>query len=137
MKRILLSAAGALLALQAVANYKAMEFTTSDGGTFTVGTDGLTITLENGDLKLTNEAGTEMTIAAESVLSMEFTDWADPDDGVCTPTIVPDGRVAAFDTSGMPAGEFESVADALGRLPEGVFILTNGAGNSLKVRVSR
>ena len=112
--------------------YTTLKFTSDSGETYTVTTNNLEILVNEANLTFSN---TDLTIPLASLVSMEFTDYDDSPASVDTFDSNPVGAVTVYNLNGMLIGSFESFSEALGSLGQGVFVITDANGNSLKISV--
>lgn len=133
MYKMLLFGVMLVASLSAAANYNSMEFKTTDGSSKTIGTTGLTITVNGDQLLVTNTAGETATFEASALATMQFVGG---DAGVET-LLFGSGTVEAYTVDGQYAGKFDSVNEARLSLSNGIYILKGAQGKSIKIIVNR
>lgn len=130
MKKYLFCGIMLIAALNAGA-YNVMQFTYSDGNVKTLAISGLTITVNEDNLEITNTAGETLNVSASDLKSMQFVD--DPA-GVASISI--EGMAfEAYNLEGVYLGKFESLLAAKKSLPAGVYVMKNERGETIKIVV--
>ena len=129
---LLMTALAPLLAF--AGRYSSLRFATNSGETYTVATDNLEILVNGENLTFSN---TDLTIPRSSLVSMEFTDYGDSPAEIDSVTFDGNGAVTVFSINGASAGTFDSFADALASLSQGVYVIKDANGNSLKISVGK
>ena len=114
--------------------YNSLKFTSNSGETYTVAASNLEILVDSEKLTFNN---TDLTIPLSSLVSMEFTD--DGDNPAEIDTVISGGNevITVYNISGTPVGSFDSYAEALASLSQGVYVIKDANGNSLKIRVGK
>ena len=115
------------------ADFNAMEFRTTDGSTQTIGTAGLVITLDGGNIKVTNSAGDELIYDATNLQSMQFTSTS----GIEAIDLKNVESVEVYDLGGVRIAEFKSSHEAYSSLDAGIYILKDKSGRTFKVSVKK
>lgn len=136
MKRcfLFLMAAVAIQVFAADYTYKYLVFSASDGTQTTVNTEGLTLSVENGSLVVTNSTGTT-ALTLSSLAMMQFAA-----EGTTTPidqavsSVKEESTVEVFNLSGIYKGTFSSISALKSSLGKGVFIVKQD-GKSTKMIV--
>ena len=116
--------------LATAGRYNSLKFTSDNGETYTIATNSLEILVNNGNLTFSN---TDLTLPLTSLVSMEFTDYDDSPTSVDAVILDGEGPVTVYSINGVFVGSFESYTEALGSLSQGVFVIKDVNGNSLKV----
>lgn len=114
--------------------YSSLKFISDSGDTYTVAANNLEIFVNGGSLTFGN---TDLIIPLTSLVSMEFTDYDDNPTGIDTVTFDGKGGVAVYNINGTPVGTFDSYAEALASLSQGVYVVKDTNGNSLKISVEK
>ena len=114
--------------------YKSLKFTSNDGETYTIATNNLEILVSGEAITFSN---TNLILPLSSLVSMEFTDYDENPAAVDSIVIEPTGAVMVYDINGLLVGSFDSYQDALESLREGVFVIKDTKGNSLKISVGK
>ena len=136
MKKILLCLFVGLVAFSAsAASYSFMQFTDKDGNSQYVSANGLTITIDGASLVVTNSSGDELTFEAADLVSMKFTN-SNGSNAIKTISFE-NGEVEAYGLDGLYAGKYQTVDEAKNSLSNGVYVLKNGQGETIKIVVSR
>ena len=114
--------------------YNSLKFTSNSGETYTVAASNLEILVNSENLTFNN---TDLTIPLSSLVSMEFTD--DGDNPAEIDTIISGGNevITVYNISGTLVGSFDSYAEALASLSQGVYVIKDANGNSLKISVGK
>ena len=115
-------------------SYNSLKFTSNSGETYTVAASNLEILVDSEKLTFNN---TDLTIPLSSLVSMEFTD--DGDNPAEIDTIISGGNevITVYNISGTLVGSFDSYAEALASLSQGVYVIKDANGNSLKISVGK
>lgn len=134
MKKLFLCGAILLASLTALADYNFMEFNYSDGNVKVISAEGLTITVEGNTLEISNTKGESFNVDASSLTSMQFTN----NDPAGVKTII-DGEipVMVFDLEGRKIGVFESLNSARNALNNGIYVIKNSDGETIKLVIGK
>jgi hypothetical protein len=100
-------------------DYSYLTFQTTDGKQTSVAVESLTLTIAGGNLVATDGTATQ-TFELASLSKMFFASQAMSAAGVKAED---EGTVSVCNVSGTTAGQYSSEAEALSRLPGGVYIL--------------
>lgn len=114
--------------------YSSLKFTSDSGETYSVTTDNLEILINGENLTFNN---TNLTIPLSSLVSMEFTDYDDSPAAIETVTFDGRGAVTVYNINGVSIGSFDSYAEALASLSQGLYVIKDANGNSLKINVEK
>lgn len=114
--------------------YSSLKFTSSTGETYTVATNNLEILVNDENLTFSN---TDLTLPLSSLVSMEFTDNDDSSAEIDEISFDGNSAIAVYDINGTSVGSFDSYAEALSSLGEGVYVVKYTNGNSLKISVGK
>lgn len=114
--------------------YNSLKFTSDTGEIYTITTDNLEILIEGENLVFNN---TDLSLPLATLLSMEFTDYSDETAGTDSMIIEPDAAVTVFDLNGVSIGSFDTYSEAISALCNGVFVIKDANGNSLKISVGK
>lgn len=132
MNKVKLLVIGAALMLPQLSNaedYQWLTFTMTDNTEMSVAADNLSITYNEGSLKL-KSATVDQAIAVAHIKSMRFTDTmgihsiSGNGDDAC--------KSEFYNIDGVKAGEYSSVEEARESLPSGIYIVKNN-NTTLKV----
>lgn len=115
-------------------SYKSLKFTSNSGETFTVLTNNLEILVNGENLSFNN---TDLTIPLSSLVSMEFTEYDESQAAVDCVVFDSKGIVTVYDIKGSSIGTFDSYTEALALLNQGVYVIIDINGNSLKICVGK
>ena len=115
-------------------SYKSLKFTSNSGETYTVATNNLEILVNGENLTFNN---TDLTIPLSYLVSMEFTDYDDSPAEIDTVLFDGKGAVTVFNINGTSVGSFDSYTEALASLSQGVYVIKDANGNSLKISVGK
>lgn len=127
--------AAALIPSLAIAGrYNSLKFTSDSGETYTVATKNLEIIVGSENLTFSN---TNLTIPLTSLVSMEFADYDDNPAEIDTVEFDGEGTVTVYGLNGTKVGSFDSYAEALASLGQGLYVIKDASGNSLKVNVEK
>lgn len=134
MKKLLFIAAMTVMSLTASAeNVLHMVFKTADGVAHSIEASGLDIKFTEGKMKAANATET-LTIPLSDLVSMEFDDGsASIYDTVATE----DGEVTVSNINGIEIGRFPSLTTATDNLPDGIYVITQSSGKSLKLIINK
>lgn len=137
MKRILFL----LLSMMAISSsvaiagrYCSLKFTSNSGETYTVATNNLEILVNGENLTFSN---TDLMIPLTSLVSMEFTDYDDSPAAIETVPFDGKGAVTVYNIDGTVVSSFDSYSEALASLRQGVYVIKDVNGNSLKISVGK
>ena len=137
MKKFLICLLAGFATLTAsAASYSYLQFTDKAGNSEYVSTEGLTIIVDGSNLTVTNSAGSEFKFDANELVSMKFTNSNAGSNGIKSIKFE-NGEVEAYSIDGSYAGKFGDVNDARGSLPNGVYVLKNAQGESIKIVVNK
>ena len=114
--------------------YSSLKFTSSTGETYTIATNNLEILVNGENIAFSN---TDLTIPVSSLISMEFTDYVDSPAAIDTVNFDGNGLVAVYNIDGTSLGSFDSYTDALATLSQGIYVIKDANGNSLKINVEK
>ena len=114
--------------------YSSLMFTSNTGETYTVATNNLEILVNGENLTFSN---TDLTIPLSSLISMEFTDYDDNPSAIDEISFDGNSAIAVYNIDGTSVGSFDSYTDALSSLGQGVYVLKDANGNSLKISVGK
>ena len=114
--------------------YSSLKFTSNSGETYTVATNNLEILVNGENLTFSN---TDLTIPLYSLVSMEFTDYGDSPAEIDFITFDGNGAITVYNINGASAGTFNSYTEALRSLEQGVYVIKDANGNSLKISVGK
>ena len=129
MKRTLFIA----FALLAITTCKAQSFSyltfeQTDGTSVSLPVSGLVLTFSGNNL--VSSDGT--TIPLSGLSKMFFTETS----GITLfPSLQQEGSIRAYTTAGSFVGQFNNAQEALSRLPKGLYMFKDGAGNVIKTSV--
>ena len=115
-------------------SYSSLKFTSSTGETYMVATNNLEILVNGEKLTFSN---TDLSIPLSSLISMEFTDYVDSLAAIDTVNFDGNGLVTVYNIDGTSVGSFDSYTDALSSLSQGVYVIKDANGNSLKISVGK
>lgn len=125
--------AAATIAISANADsYSSMEFISVGDKTQIVDLKGLNLSVDNGILKTTNDAGQNFSFPLSSLVQFAFSTKT-----MSLQTIPEDynGEVTLYTTAGVNAGHFSSVSDAKSGVNSGIYIcVANGKTYKLIVK---
>ena len=114
--------------------FKALQFTKDNGKTYTILPNNLEFCF-NEDLITFNNI--DLHLPVTSVVSMEFTDnYVDPS-GVEQIAVNTSGKIEVFTMEGKAIGGFDSYSDAINSLTNGIYVIKDSKGNSLKIKVGK
>ena len=114
--------------------YNSLRFNSDSGEIYTVATNNLEILVDGESLSFSN---IDLIIPLSSLVSMEFTDFDDNPAGIDSAIPNSESAVTVFNMGGVIIGSFESYSQALSSLNQGVYVIKDANGNSLKVRVGK
>lgn len=130
MKKFLLSTLVIMASLNAWADYNFMVFNYSNGEAVAIQADGLSITVEGNQLEITNSKGESLSIEASALASMQFTNT----DPAGIKDILSVGQeITVFNLEGICVGKFESIDHARNSLAQGIYIIKNLKGETVKL----
>lgn len=135
MKKLLLLFSLAVMSTGAFAQYSYMTFTTNSGEKFSAQTEGLVITIDNGNLVAADTEST-LTLPLNSLASMEFSETQEGTTGIAT-AVAADSGVKAYTVDGISAGSFSSLAEMRDVLPAGFYVIKLADGNTLKINIKK
>ena len=118
--------------LAAAERYCSMKFTSNSGETYIVDTNNLEILVNGENLTFSN---TNISLTLSSFVSMEFTD--DDSSAVDAVTFAGKGAVTVYALDGILIGSFDSYDEALASLSQGLYVIKDVNGNSLKISVGK
>lgn len=135
MKRFLMSAALMLPMLMALAQTPLqLVIETADGAKHTFEARSLVMSVEGSNLSVSCAAGKSL-LDLQQLAGMYFTTDGEAPvsiEGVSAGFV--SGAVSVHTVGGVPAGSYGSLAEALGALAPGVYVVSNGS-QSLKIQV--
>lgn len=114
--------------------YNSLKFTSSTGETYTVATNNLEIIVNGENLTFSN---TNLLIPLTSLVSMEFADFEENPAGIDAVAFDGKGIVTVYSINGTTVGSFESFAEAFSSLDQGLYVIKDSNGNSLKITVEK
>lgn len=114
--------------------YSFLKFTSDSGETYCVATNNLEILVDGANLAFSN---TDLIIPLTSLVSMEFTDYDDSSAEIGNVTFDGKGVVTVYNINGVSAGSFDSYTEAIASLTQGVYVIKDANGNSLKISVGK
>lgn len=114
--------------------YRSLKFTMGNGETYIVESKDLEFVIRDQNITFNN---TDLILPVGSLVSMEFTDHYTGPAGVNEITLNDSGKIKVFTIDGKNIGEFNSYNDVVGSLPEGVYVINDSKGTSLKIRVEK
>lgn len=120
--------------IASASSFKYMEFKTKAGITYTIGSNGLVLTVSGETLSAVNSADEHLTFPVAELQSMQFTDVSS---GVEALSINEDGEISVFDLNGIKIGKFVSLDSASQSLDSGVYIIKNKAGQTFKTIIGK
>lgn len=135
MKKFLLS--GALLlgaSISMFANFNSLVFNFSDGTSKSLLTAGLVITVNGNTLEVENSQGQSLSINTGKLISMQFVN--NNGTGV-KPIEFENSEVEVYNMEGVNLGKFSSIDSARDSLSNGVYILRNTKGETIKIVVKK
>lgn len=136
MKNYLLSALIGLLAFSSsAATYNYLEFKSNDGSSQFISTEGLVINIDGSNLLVADSEGNSLTLDANNLVSMQFTN--NDDTNAVKEILVDNGDWKVYNVEGLYSGKYYSIREAQSTLPNGVYVLKNSQGKSIKIVVSR
>lgn len=115
-------------------SYSSLKFTSNSGETYTVATNNLEILVNGENLTFNN---TNLTIPLSSLVSMEFGDFGNTPSVIDTVSFDGTDLVAVYNPNGTLVGTFASYSEALDSLGQGVYVIRDAKGNSLKISVEK
>ena len=113
--------------------YTSLKFTSNSGDVYTVATDNLEILINGENLTFNN---TNLIIPLTSLVSMEFSDFGSTAE-IDIVTFDGTNVVTVYNINGTIAGSFDSYAVALASLGQGVYVVKDANGNTLKISVEK
>ena len=114
--------------------YTTLKFTSASGETYNIATNNLEILVNGENLTFNN---TNLTIPLSSLVSMEFTDYDESSSAIDAVTFDGNGIVTVYNVNGSSVGSFDSYTEALASLSQGVYVIKDANGNSLKISVGK
>lgn len=120
---------------EAADSFGFLKFTTTDGETYGVETENLEITVQGENLTFSN---TNLLLPIADLATMEFVETYES--GTTAVELIPEaveGAVAVYSLDGNALGSFASFSDALKSLGQGVYIVVDSEGNTLKIAVGQ
>lgn len=135
MKKFLLFVLVLWGCFEASASYKYLLFTTKDGSTAVISSEGLVIDVNGSELKVSNAVGSELILNSQNLLSMQFTN----DDGsnAIHSISFDNEEVSVYTIDGLYSGHYNSINEARLSLPKGVYVVKNEKGDSVKIIVGQ
>lgn len=114
--------------------YTSLKFTSNTGETYDVATNNLEILVEGDNLTFSN---TDLRIPLASLVSMEFEDYDNSTSLIYETVFDGNSPVLVFNINGTPIGHFTSYSQALGSLSQGLYVIKDANGNSIKLSVEK
>ena len=135
MIKLVSTGAALLIAVTAVAAYPSMEFVKTDGTSEIIPSKGLTITSDGTNLILTNAYQHYQTIPMADVSYMQFSE----SDAASVEEVqaAVQGEVSVYNVSGVHVGNFSSASEAWENLSQGLYLVKDINGNSIKILVTK
>lgn len=135
MIKLVSTGAALLIAVTAVAAYPSMEFVKTDGTSEIIPSKGLTITSDGTNLILTNAYQHYQTIPMADVSYMQFSESVAASVEEVQATV--EGEVSVYNASGVHVGNFSSASEAWENLGQGLYLVKDINGNSIKILVTK
>lgn len=114
--------------------YNSLKFISDRGETYTVTTNNLEIFINGENISFSN---TDLILPLSSLVTMEFTDYDDSPAEINAIMFERNGVVMIYNLNGMAIGSFESYSEAFGSLNNGIYVIKDVRGNSLKVKIEK
>ena len=114
--------------------YTTLKFTSDSGEIYNIATSNLEILVNGENLTFNN---TDLAIPLSSLVSMEFTDYDESSAAIDAVTFDGNGVVTVYNVNGSSVGSFDSYTEALASLSQGVYVIKDANGNSLKISVGK
>ena len=120
--------------IRAVEPFKYLEFKTNDNTAYCVEAEGTVISSANGVLSVENASGQKLELNPSTLLYMQFTD---------NPAFIKEittnlsAGIRVYDFEGRFLGVFDSLEEAINTLEEGMFIIKNKEGQTVKIMRGR
>lgn len=114
--------------------YTTLKFTSDSGEIYNIATNNLEILVNGENLTFNN---TDLAIPLSSLVSMEFTDYDESSAAIDAVTFDGNGVVTVYNVNGSSVGSFDSYTEALASLSQGVYVIKDANGNSLKISVGK
>lgn len=118
----------------ASADYNFMEFKYVDDTAQIVFAEGLVINIEGENLMITNTAGATLSAKASDLVSMQFTDT---DPAGVKKILEGETAVKVYNINGVYMGECSSLKEAKETLPNGVYVVKNSNGETIKMVIGK
>lgn len=133
MKRISLCGLAMLAFIAIYASYPSMKFVTNDGAEYFIGTENLEITFSDG--KMTATTGyNNLELALDKLSAMEFSESEASIDQI---QFIKSSLFKVFTVDGSYCGTFDDIEQLKAVLTDGIYVIKNDEGNSLKISVKR
>lgn len=114
--------------------FSTLKFTSNSGETYTVATNNLEILVDGENLTFSN---TNLLVPLSSLVSMEFTEYDDSPAEIDKVRFDGNGLVTVYSINGTSVGTFDSYAQALSSLSQGLYVIKDANGSSLKITVEK
>ena len=133
MKKVLIFLLLALTTITVSAgNYDYLVILDNNSNATSFASNGLTLSYSGTTLTVTTSSGSSSTFDTKLLSKMYFSSTTT---GIAAINAEVDGEsVHVFDISGRPRGTFNSVAEAIGKLPKGVYVM-KGDQKTIKMTV--
>ena len=133
MKRIILCGLAMLSFIAIYASYPSMKFVTIDGAEYFIGTENLEITFSDGKMIATTGYN-NLELALDKLSAMEFSESEASIDQI---QFITNSLFKVFTVDGSYCGTFEDIEQLKSALTDGIYVIKNDEGNSLKISVKR
>ena len=121
MRKIVFVLAVCCAMMMQAATYSYLVFTNTDGTTTAFSVSNLTLTVNDSNLKVTNDEGT-VNMLLTDLATMQFTNEATAVENVLNG----DQPVQVYSLSGVSMGTFGSMVEAAQQLGAGAYVITSG-----------